>query len=364
MAFKKLFRSIKLTVFLLLAIIVVSIIGTIVPQGQSPQDYIEHYGQSNYLLLNKLGILDIYRSPLFLFLLFLLFINLIYCLSSRPILKRRFLGFTLTHLGFMVILLGAIIGSIWGEKGYIQIYQGQTLNEFSARSGEIVKLPFTVKLEKFSLEYYPDSGEKLLVKINPALPPYNLDRSRRIGGVKDKNIEKELKAEVGREYTIDSTNYHLKIEKYLPDFSIDAQTKLAFSRTQEPNNPALLITLTNPEGKSETRWIFARFPEMQFNQQDENVKLIYQAAAAEIKSFKSKLNILENEKIVLSKTIEVNHPLTYKGYHFYQASYDREQLKWSGLQVGKDPGVPVVYSGFSFIIIGLIINFYFKGAKK
>lgn len=358
---KKLFRSVKLTIFLLCAIILISIIGTVIPQNQNPQEYIEHYGEGNYLLLNKLGLFDIYRSWLFLALLFLLSLNLIYCLSSRPILKRKFLGFTLTHLGFIIILLGAIVGAVFGEKGYIQIYEGQSLNGFMNRSGEKINLPFTVFLEKFSLEYYDSGTQKLSVK------------------VLDKNVEKELPVNFNQKYDIAGTNYYVEIERYLPDFAIDTTSKQAFSRTNQANNPALLVKITSPtrtglpnplgegpspKGQTEERWVFGRFPEMQFNQQDKNIELAYYAGAGEIKDFKSKINILENNQIVLTKTIEVNHPLNYKGYYFYQASYDSQNLKWSGLQVAKDPGVGIVYSGFAFIIFGLIINFYFKGDKK
>ncbi len=38
-----------------------------------------------------------------------------------------------------------------------------------------------------------------------------------------------------------------------------------------------------------------------------------------IKDWKSTLTVLENEKSILSKVVEVNHPLSYKGYVFYQS---------------------------------------------
>lgn len=40
-----------------------------------------------------------------------------------------------------------------------------------------------------------------------------------------------------------------------------------------------------------------------------------------VKDWKSTLTVIENEKSVLNKTIEVNNPLSYKGYLFYQSSY-------------------------------------------
>jgi len=40
-----------------------------------------------------------------------------------------------------------------------------------------------------------------------------------------------------------------------------------------------------------------------------------------VRDWKSTLTVIENGKLHLSKTIEVNHPLSYKGFVFYQSSY-------------------------------------------
>jgi cytochrome c biogenesis protein len=40
-----------------------------------------------------------------------------------------------------------------------------------------------------------------------------------------------------------------------------------------------------------------------------------------VKDWKSTLTVVEDEKSLFSKTIEVNHPLSYKGFMFYQSSY-------------------------------------------
>lgn len=41
-----------------------------------------------------------------------------------------------------------------------------------------------------------------------------------------------------------------------------------------------------------------------------------------IKDWKSTLTVIDDDKEQLSKIIEVNHPLSYKGYMFYQSGYD------------------------------------------
>ena len=110
--------------------------------------------------------------------------------------------------------------------------------------------------------------------------------------------------------------------------------------------------------KESRLWLFEKFPG--FNQEKSPVKLAFRQQQGRPKDYKSKLKVLEQGKEVLSKTIEVNDPLTYKGYTFYQSSYDPQDLSWSGLQVTKDPGVPIVYTGFAFLIAGLTFIYFVK----
>jgi cytochrome c biogenesis protein ResB len=65
----------------------------------------------------------------------------------------------------------------------------------------------------------------------------------------------------------------------------------------------------------------------------------------------------------LTKTIEVNDPLTHRGYTFYQSGYDARRPNWTSLQVVRDPGVPLVYGGFLMMIVGLAAVFYLYPQK-
>lgn len=49
-----------------------------------------------------------------------------------------------------------------------------------------------------------------------------------------------------------------------------------------------------------------------------------------VKDWKSTLTVIESGKEIVTKTIEVNHPLSYKGYVFYQSSYGWD---WNNLQL-------------------------------
>lgn len=78
------------------------------------------------------------------------------------------------------------------------------------------------------------------------------------------------------------------------------------------------------------------------------------------KAFRSRLAVLEEGHPVLAKTIAVNDPLEYDGYHFYQANYRWDDPTYSGLEVVRDPGLPLVWTGFFLIGGGVIFLFYVK----
>ncbi|MBC2745380.1 MAG: cytochrome c biogenesis protein ResB, partial [Desulfosarcina sp.] len=77
------FCSVKLTVVLLLSLALTSIIGTVIPQNQSPDAYLHAYGAFRYQLLSALGIFDMYHSWWFQGLLLLLTVNIVVCSIDR-----------------------------------------------------------------------------------------------------------------------------------------------------------------------------------------------------------------------------------------------------------------------------------------
>jgi cytochrome c biogenesis protein ResB len=80
--------------------------------------------------------------------------------------------------------------------------------------------------------------------------------------------------------------------------------------------------------------------------------------AAPVKNFRSTVQLLEGGSVVSTATIAVNKPLKHRGYTFYQTGYDPDDMTWTSLEVVRDPGVPVVFTGFAFLIGGLFLVFY------
>lgn len=75
--------SLRLTIFLLLALAVTSIIGTVIPQGEVPPEYIHSISQNKLKLYEALGFFDMYHSWWFVGLLVLFTVNLIVCSIKR-----------------------------------------------------------------------------------------------------------------------------------------------------------------------------------------------------------------------------------------------------------------------------------------
>ena len=75
--------SVKLAVVLLIILAIVSVIGTIIQQNQSPQEYLQEYSQATVNLFETLGFFDMYHTWWYVLLLFLLTANLTVCTLDR-----------------------------------------------------------------------------------------------------------------------------------------------------------------------------------------------------------------------------------------------------------------------------------------
>jgi hypothetical protein len=79
-----------------------------------------------------------------------------------------------------------------------------------------------------------------------------------------------------------------------------------------------------------------------------------------IKDFHAHLVVVEEGKELpkTDMTIEVNDPLHYGGYHFYQNSYDGGAWRYTMLRVIADSALTVVYVGFVLLMAGTAVHFW------
>src|SRR4030042_2168991 len=79
--------------------------------------------------------------------------------------KGRFsrLGVYIVHLSLLFILIGGLIGSLYGFRGHVEILEGDTVNQIflRVRNGEIPKpLEFSVRCDDFNVTYYDLPGKE------------------------------------------------------------------------------------------------------------------------------------------------------------------------------------------------------------
>jgi cytochrome c biogenesis protein len=77
------FCSLKLTMFLLISLALISIIGTVIPQGIPPEEYLARITPAKITLYKALGFFDMYHSWWFILLLYMLTVNLVACSFKR-----------------------------------------------------------------------------------------------------------------------------------------------------------------------------------------------------------------------------------------------------------------------------------------
>ncbi len=213
--------------FLLISLAVTSIIGTVIPQGVPPEEYLRTITENKLKLYKALGFFDMYHSWWFILLLALLTANLIACSIKRlphiwklitrpvtvmddslektlanattvqapgdaatlkdavvPLLTAEFaapriteeagafhlyaekapwsrLAVYVVHLSVVVIFIGAIVGSLFGYKAFVNILEGESVTSvISTRTGKEIPLGFAIGCEKFSVSYYKTGAPK------------------------------------------------------------------------------------------------------------------------------------------------------------------------------------------------------------
>ncbi len=278
-------------------------------------------------------------------------ITLCSCFFLFPKMRKN-ISLLAIHFSILLILIGFILSSQISHKILQQtpiskflsipkvpqanmiIFEGQKENRIITMPNQkIFQLTFYVKLNDFKIKYY-EPGQ--LIIITPEKSIYI--------------IPAKINAK------INITGYGtLKITRTFKNFKINFEqdNPIPIDSKQDGDNPAIEIQRIRPDKQQETYYIFSRYPE--FSKAPKDLKLIY---SKQIKDYISDVSIIKDDKIILTKKIRVNHPLSFGGYQFYQLSYDEKDEKYTILLVVSNLGARVIFAGYILLIVGIIWNFY------
>ncbi len=395
------FISLRLVVILLLVLSVLSVVGTIIEQNKPPQEYYHLFRPETVELLAKLGFLDMYHSWWFTSCLALLALNIIACTMERyplimkgmkkpnavldekleaglkdpakvryslpletveerltaiagkafsagPVVTetesgRHFfyekgkytrLSFFLTHLSILIIFGGAIIGSIFGFKGYVNINEGERISAVQARQGQNEDLNFSLQCNSFNVDYYENgapkdyrsdlsvirNGKEVIrktIRVNDPLSYEGITFYQSSFGSIPETVTFEIRgkdggslgnvvAPVGKQVDIPRSGMKIEVVDYREHFHMQDGSEAG---------TVVGVNLYSPGAAPEGVWIFEAYPEM--NRHGE-------------------------------------YSFVIKGVKL---------RKYTGLQVNKDPGVWMVWTGSLLLVAGIMMAFFMSHKK-
>ena len=392
------FTSVKLTIVLLLSLAVTSIIGTLIPQNEDPQAYFQVFGGVLYQLFNLLDLFDMYHSWWFQLLIVLLTANIIVCSIDRISSNRRILfvrnpsfklprfrnlkhrqefthtatpqqlkdiyqtfiarrfhhslveatenGFAIygekgrwtrfgvytVHLSVVLLLIGGLIGSIFGFDGFVNIAEGESINQIRLRnSPQMVQLDFAIRCDDFDVSFYDTGAPK---EFRSSLTVLEQGRS-----VLNKDI------------IVNDPLRYKGISFYQSSYG------------QLPPNEVVLSFTSNNTGTVYKNKAMINQP-LQLPEKLGTFEIKRFLQAAEFRGN----NIGEAYSGILTPPgadpVQITLPLRFPTFdkmrkgNLVIAVVEQVPRFYTGLQVGKDPGVWVVYSGFILMIIGCYITFF------
>ena len=257
-SFLELFTSLKTAIFLMILLAVISIAGTIVPQAREEMFYIKEYGFNLFRIFKSFGLTDLYHSWFFILLLSLLNINVFLCFIKRFNWKLENLKKDKTR------------------------YPTEKLIKGMKNSSKLMFLGTVSRAKEIIL----DSLESKRFKIKEKMSGESVSIA----------ASKGLIGQFG------SDIIHLSILIII----IGAFIGTVFGFKD-------FIVLNEGEKK--------HIAQGGFDLRLDKFNIEFYKDTSKPKDYFSTLAVLENNKEIFTKTIEVNDPLRYRGIWFYQSSY-------------------------------------------
>ena len=258
---------------------------------------------------------------------------------------RRAPGLALTHGGCVLVLAGAIWGSEAGHglqrrlfgsdrirRAEMVILEGTGEDRAQWADGRFRTLPFALALDDFRIEYY-----------RPASLWVQTPGSGNLKIPADPGVARDLGVGLDR----------IKVVRTFENFriAIDPNGRTVYDDPNAGSNPAIEVEVTRPDGTAQRQFVFERYPSQPGSGAD--LTMLYQRT---VKDYISQVRVVADGRAVTQKAIEVNRPLHYGGYSFYQSSYGTDPDKgtpYTVLTVVCDCGVNLVYLGYGALFLGV-----------
>ncbi len=335
----KWFGGIPLGLCLIFAIALLSLIGGVVPQVEVAPGS----------LTALLGLNRIFSSWPFALAILLFLGNLGLSLSWRLVpLRLKNLQFILFHAGFWIALSCAIFGSPDLQRFVVPIEKGKVSNlGYTMESETPQPLPFSIFLHDFSLEEYP-----------PQLLLYDPHS----GIIFDERSKAAVLIRKG--ITASWSGLDVQVLDYLP-YALPGKNGVPEPADRKAGIPFAKIRIILAKTAPREEWITTGSPMV--DTRDAQAGSLYLGIRPGTpKAFRSTVTVSSERGEQTKATLEVNHPVNFDGWKFYQMGYDQKAGRWSQvsvIEVIRDPWLPAVYLGFFMIMAGNLL-FFWNGVKR
>jgi cytochrome c biogenesis protein len=366
--------SIRFSMFLLALIAAGSILGTFIKQGAAEGEYLRFYSETTYRIIKFFNLDNAYHSPWFYSLIVLFAINLSLCTIRKVIrlvreeneseipgaerllrmqcsmqigpdkkedaisrLKKRYrivseedrglitekgiisrMGVVIIHGSIVTVLVGSLIGLVFGYRGFVVLRAGEEKDRILLRSASPQEkmLGFTIKCKDFKASYYPGGQPKDYVS--------TIEVVEEGAVVLEKNIR------------VNEPLYYKGARFYQSSYG---KTNSFAFRVGDEN---VLLGEEEEFRRGKLVFVVAKFEE-QVHNFGPGVQIAY-LDGKELKTawFLTQVDRLRSQKI---QGVDVR----------------LEEIRgepYTGLEVSSDPGVFVVWAGFALMLFGLYVNFF------
>jgi cytochrome c biogenesis protein len=400
------FSSIQLTITLLAIIAFISIIGTIIPQQEGAGESVRQMSPGLVSFLRTMQVFDLYHSVWFFLLMGLLSLNLIICSLNRfPIAWRRFrtkpspgeanifrdidqeriirtkkdqetvselayhvmkarfrrtqrqgsdggthlcgdkgriayLGVYGVHLSILLLIAGAVTGSLFGIEGYVNISEGETANAIELRGGKGTQpLPFSVRCDRFTIDFYENGAPKM----------YRSD----LTFLKNDRIAYQGPLLVNHPISFEGLRFYQASYGQTPE----GKAALSFSKGGEKDQDRAVAAgdvFDIPDGAGKVHVLRI----------EENLMQMGPAVKLSIKSPKGEaifwifrhIDKIKEMNPGIIQQVPLFNPGLFQPYIFKMKGM--EEKYYTGLQIARDPGVPLVIAAAVLMILGLMVAFF------
>ncbi|MCG0278262.1 MAG: cytochrome c biogenesis protein ResB [Thermanaeromonas sp.] len=313
----------RLAIYLLLVLAALAAIGSLIPQGQPHEFYRAYYGRPVGELIIFFSLHNIYRSWWFISLEGLLAVNLLLCTVRRlrqPKTLKEW-GSLLLHLSLLVILVGATLSGALKRSIYVEMGTGDSL--------DLASYGFpgtTLTVEDFKIEYYP------------TLEPKQYISYVTLKTAQGKQIKKEIKVNYPLEFA-GFKIYQVSYGWLLKGQVVSNDKTIPFELPDKKSLPL-------DEGKG-VRLFFMFLPD--YDEESKNLK-----SRSPLPRNPRLVSLLMQGHEILD--VGVVHPGETAHLKEYSITFSSFRY-YTGLEIKKDPAMPVVYAGFILLLGGLAMRY-------